>query len=313
MEFISLIIFVFTAAMAAGSILLVTRMLEDYPLPFLRSLFYHNLFISAFGFYGIWGQFIIFALAGSRLDPELYSTISVISLLLGLPFLVFGWMMLIRFASEASGLRLGKLFTPLFLVVNFGVIGALGLALRKMGFDDALTMFRYYYIAASLLFAMMASWVLLKGDSGSPGTRDRFILALLACGGAVLQSLALIIIPHSAWMALVFIFLLFATITLISLWLTYRTDLKPLKMPELLRLPEGIEDFFRIHEISPREAEIIREICNGLSNQEIADRLFISLQTVKDHTSRIYMKTNVRNRMQLMALVSSLEGRSQPI
>jgi DNA-binding CsgD family transcriptional regulator len=313
MEFISLIIFVFTAAMAAGSILLVTRMLEDYPLPFLRSLFYHNLFISAFGFYGIWGQFIIFALAGNKLDPQLYSTISVISLLLGLPFLVFGWMMLIRFASEASGLRLGKLFTPLFLIVNFAVIGALGLALRKMGFDDALTMLRYYYIAASLLFAMMASWVLLKGDSGSPGARDRFILALLACGGTVLQSLALIIIPHSAWMALVFIFLLFATITLISLWLTYRTDLKPLKMPELLRLPEGIDDFFRIHEISPREAEIIREICNGLSNQEIADRLFISLQTVKDHTSRIYMKTNVRNRMQLMALVSSLEGRSQPI
>ena len=61
MEFISLLIFIFSAAMAAGSILLITRLLEEYPLPFLKSLFYHNLFISAFGFYGIWGQFIIFA------------------------------------------------------------------------------------------------------------------------------------------------------------------------------------------------------------------------------------------------------------
>ncbi|MDT8374569.1 MAG: LuxR C-terminal-related transcriptional regulator [Bacteroidales bacterium] len=50
-------------------------------------------------------------------------------------------------------------------------------------------------------------------------------------------------------------------------------------------------------------------MCNGLSNQEIADRLFISLQTVKDHTSRIYTKTNVRNRMQLMTLVRSVEER----
>ena len=55
MEYISLVIFVFSAAMAAGSILLVTRLLEEYPLPFLRSLFYHNLFISAFGFYGVSG------------------------------------------------------------------------------------------------------------------------------------------------------------------------------------------------------------------------------------------------------------------
>jgi DNA-binding NarL/FixJ family response regulator len=71
-------------------------------------------------------------------------------------------------------------------------------------------------------------------------------------------------------------------------------------------LPPGIDEFFTRHEISPREADIIREICNGLSNQEIADKLFITLQTVKDHTSRIYTKTNVRNRMQLMTLVRSI-------
>jgi DNA-binding CsgD family transcriptional regulator len=311
MELISLVIFVFSAAMAAGSILLVTRMLEEYPLPFLRSLFYHNLFISAFGFYGIWGQFIIVALAGNRLDPALYSTISVISLLLGLPFLVFGWMMLIRFAAEASGMRLGRFFTPLFLIVNIGVIAALGLAIREMEFDDALPLFRYYYVAAALLYSLVASFVMLKGDSSSPGSGDRFILAMLIPGGAAAQTLALLLIPHSAWMALVFTFLLFSAITMISLYLSYKTDLKPVKKAEPLPLPRGMEDFIRNNEISPREAEIIREICNGLSNQEIADRLFISLQTVKDHTSRIYMKTNVRNRMQLMALVSGLDDNNK--
>jgi DNA-binding NarL/FixJ family response regulator len=106
-------------------------------------------------------------------------------------------------------------------------------------------------------------------------------------------------------MALVFAFLLFAAAALLPVYLVYNTDLQSFQIPEELNLPRGIEEFCIRHEISPREADIIREICNGLSNQEIADKLFISLQTVKDHTSRIYTKTNVRNRMQLMTLVQT--------
>jgi len=306
MELIGLGIFIFSAAMAAGSILLVARLLEEYPLPFLRSLFYHNLFISAFGFYGIWGQFIIFALAGSKLDPALYSTVSVLSLLLGLPFLVLGWMMLIRFSAEASGIRLRGYFTLLFLVVNFGLIAGLGMLIREMEFSDALPIFRYYYVSAALLFALTSVLILMTGDSSSPGRMDRVRLAVLIAGSAVAQSLVLLLVPQQVWLALAFVFLLFAEITLISLYLSYRTDLKPVIIPDPLPLPRGIEEFIRKNEISPREAEVIAEICNGLSNQEIADKLFISLQTVKDHSSRIYMKTNVRNRMQLMAVVRGM-------
>ena len=51
----------------------------------------------------------------------------------------------------------------------------------------------------------------------------------------------------------------------------------------------------------------IQKGMDGTRMQEIADLLFISLQTVKDHVSRIYRKTGVRNRVQLMAL---LTGRS---
>ncbi len=312
MEFISLGIFIFSAAMAAGSILLVTKLLEEYPLPCLRSLFYHNLFISAFGFYGIWGQFLIVALAGSRLDPSLYSTVSVFSLLLGLPFLVFGWMMLIKFAADASGANLSKWFTPVFLIVNFGIIILLGVVIREREFSDALPLFRHYYVAAALIFALTATLILLRGDNPSPGRRERTGLALIISGGAVAQALALMLIPHSAWMALSFVFLLFATITLSALYLSYRADLKPAMIPDPMPLPHGFEDFIRKNEISPREAEIITEICNGLSNQEIADKLFISLQTVKDHTSRIYLKANVRNRMQLMALERGFEAGITP-
>ena len=192
--------------------------------------------------------------------------------------------------------------------LNFGAIAVLGIMIREMEFSDALLLFRYYYVGASLLFAIISALLLIRGISPSPGRVDRIRLALIIAGGTLLQSLVLIFVPHSAWMALSFVFLLFATITTVSLYLSYLTDLKPAFIPEQLPLPRGIEDFIRRNEISPREAEIIAEICNGLSNQEIADRLYISLQTVKDHTSRIYMKTNIRNRMQLMALVRGMDA-----
>lgn len=59
--------------------------------------------------------------------------------------------------------------------------------------------------------------------------------------------------------------------------------------------------------ISRRETEIIELICKGMSNQEISDSLFISLQTVKDHVHRIFTKTGVKNRVQLTNLVASPE------
>jgi DNA-binding CsgD family transcriptional regulator len=40
-----------------------------------------------------------------------------------------------------------------------------------------------------------------------------------------------------------------------------------------------------------------------MTNQEISDSLFISVQTVKDHIYRIFLKTGVKNRVQLTNLL----------
>lgn len=75
----------------------------------------------------------------------------------------------------------------------------------------------------------------------------------------------------------------------------------------------SFEEFCKKYEVSPRESDVVREICNGLSNKEISEKLFISLQTVKDHTHRIYIKTNVRSRVQLMNLVKMVVEKRQLI
>jgi two-component system, NarL family, response regulator LiaR len=50
--------------------------------------------------------------------------------------------------------------------------------------------------------------------------------------------------------------------------------------------------------ISRREHEVLQLISNGLSNQEIADKLFVSLNTVKTHSSNLFQKLEVNRRTQ---------------
>lgn len=53
-----------------------------------------------------------------------------------------------------------------------------------------------------------------------------------------------------------------------------------------------------LNELTEREREVLIEIAHGLSNQEIADKLFISLPTVKTHVAHILAKINARDRVQ---------------
>ncbi|MBY0433472.1 MAG: LuxR C-terminal-related transcriptional regulator [Cyclobacteriaceae bacterium] len=50
--------------------------------------------------------------------------------------------------------------------------------------------------------------------------------------------------------------------------------------------------------ISKREHEVLELMARGLSNQEIADRLFVSLNTIKTHISNLFLKLEVGRRTQ---------------
>jgi DNA-binding CsgD family transcriptional regulator len=54
--------------------------------------------------------------------------------------------------------------------------------------------------------------------------------------------------------------------------------------------------------ITPRELEILGLIAAGLSNREIAERLFVSENTVKTHSSRVFDKLGARRRTQAVQL-----------
>ena len=52
------------------------------------------------------------------------------------------------------------------------------------------------------------------------------------------------------------------------------------------------------HDLTPREAEVLTLIADGLTNTEIAERLVVSAATVKSHINHIFAKIGVRDRAQ---------------
>jgi len=50
--------------------------------------------------------------------------------------------------------------------------------------------------------------------------------------------------------------------------------------------------------LSAREIEVLQLMADGLSNQQIAERLFVSLNTIKTHTSNLFLKLEVERRTQ---------------
>lgn len=58
--------------------------------------------------------------------------------------------------------------------------------------------------------------------------------------------------------------------------------------------------------ISKRELEVLQLMAKGLSNQEIADALFLSLNTVKTHSSKLFEKLSVNKRIQAIETAKQL-------
>ncbi|MGE5420635.1 MAG: response regulator transcription factor [Chloroflexota bacterium] len=308
-QLITYLVFIISAAMTAGGIILSSRLRNKFHTDTYSALLYFQVFIYTFGFYGIWGQVVIKAYLSEYISPDLLIRITDISRLLGLPFLVFAWLMLIKLACGLSGRICNSWFVLAFLVLNFTLIVAIGYLIAREGGIKPALLLKIYYISMNFINSAVSSWLLYRNERGKSvvNSRDGRIIAITLLIIMLLQCLPVYFFEGQRIAGLSFMVAFFAGNAFLPVYLTYGTTIS-MKVEEEPVKNISFEEFCTKYEVSPREKDIVREICNGLSNKEISEKLFITIQTVKDHTHRIYIKTNVRSRAQLMNLVNGLQG-----
>ena len=74
----------------------------------------------------------------------------------------------------------------------------------------------------------------------------------------------------------------------------------------MAQAPSGFD--YEAHGISERELEVIRLTAEGLSNREIASRLYLSEGTVRNYLSSILDKLELRDRTQLAVFYLRKQG-----
>jgi DNA-binding CsgD family transcriptional regulator len=136
------------------------------------------------------------------------------------------------------------------------------------------------------------------------------------CGGLLIVVLKLIeyrfiVLEHSIEIYGALIALLFAGVGVwLGLKLTRKEQViveRELIVEREVRVP--VESHFRLNQerlqelaITRRELEILELIANGLSNREIAEKLFVSENTVKTHSSRLFDKLSAKRRTQAVQI-----------
>ena len=297
-----------TLGAVSGAILIANYLRKSYPVNFIESYFYYVILMCVFGVYGIWGLiFIKIILQEVTLSENLLTTIAYAIPFLGFPFLIMAWYMYLRFCYELSGSKVGNSVSIsyffflffFFIVLGWSIVQKSDAAFKIPG--EGLI---YVYLVLDviltcwgLIFLLIRS-IRIKTIADTPIKK----YVMLASALLLLKTISAYIYYLFPETISIFILLYFLAIVIPLVYFYSQRD-GFIQMDKNESEVSTFDSLIARYGITQREREIIKEVCSGKSNQEIADSLFISLQTVKDHTHRIYLKMGIKRRVQLIKIM----------
>lgn len=297
----------------AIAIFFTFRLNKRYRIPFVNSYFFYLVFLYIFGTYSLAGSGILeFLLNRMEVDPEVIHSSRIYAIFLGIPFLGLSHFMFLKSVREFFNKKQSTLFILLYFAAILAAFVLYGIYMVKSNYSaggttlDMVSLQRQVFCGFMILVYLWAFLSILLWSRKLAPMGKKFIMPfgasyLLFMVLSVVLTFIQALLPYSQHLfILIFLSLHLVPIFLLNLYLDKTSETENDQKDDY---ETRFSRFVEKHEISKRESEVVRLICQGNSNQEISDALFISLQTVKDHTHRIFVKTGVRNRVQLTNMI----------
>jgi len=288
------------AALTAVIVIVSYRLSRRYPSPYLSFNFLHLTFF-CLGFFASRPipSLLRLALQLDERQSQFFSAVNITFIMQ--PLIVLVLYLQIRFAASWLDVKITRAFNALYFSIQGAYAAVLGFVVFgsvQTGRVSPAALFFYEskdWIFTSLDFLIFV-WLIIGSRRLADADKRRAVMIYGCLGflGLAVYNLASLAglsgVPQSL------LLLAQAMPALFYLYL-YAKD-------EWRRRPEiGDAEMDRCaaaYRITPREREIIRLVGSGLSNPEIARRLFLSPQTVKNQIHGLFQKLGVRNRVQLV-------------
>jgi DNA-binding CsgD family transcriptional regulator len=221
------------------------------------------------------------------------------------------------FLAQLSGSPLTKLYKIIFVVIWFGLAAGVAIANEQLR-DSSATASRIMSVLFFLLKSVsIYGWILiamlrLRKEEDLSKKRSLRIFVKLLFAGLLVFDLS-VRIPYPARFEPFSDYIISAcqilapcpSLIYLAGFLRRHALGRPLQEPRV-----DLKTVLAPFGISARETEIVELIVKGLSNKEIADRLCISVDTVKKHSYNSYKKLSVQNRVQLSYFIQNLPPNS---
>jgi DNA-binding CsgD family transcriptional regulator len=231
-------------------------------------------------------------------------------------FLAIGLYFLVLFVVQLSGKNLFRAFSVFYLIPWGVLLLIFAFTAGKQPLTPPVTFPRTLSLVSGLLkigtVLFAVTYLLFQGAKSDDSFKRLYFrrIAWTYLAGFLFFQLSVIwlfpvfSLPVSDYIIAFFqIGYHFPVLVVLSRFLNRQAVARPPLSPQI-DLAKQLSGF----NISQREAEIISLILRGLSNKDIGDNLFISLETVKKHVSNIYKKLGVKNRLQLSFFIQNRLG-----
>ena len=309
-----IVTFVLCLGLAAACMLVSRQLLSTYASELLRHHFFYLAAFHAFAFYGLWGQVLargLLSLIG--VDAAVIEIVGGFLPVLGVPFLFISWLMLLGMAFSMFGKAVKTAWLLIHVAAFLVLLLAAWAAVSLLQADPPLPVANLPLIEAAAMIGVellyFSAFLVIAWRLAASAEADKRNILLAFAGllfGAfavrsLLAGLVLVDVRFGAVVLLVY----FASNLPPLLYLRANADrlFAPVKAEQATKA--GVEHVLDRYGVTRRERQIVEKICLGKTNKQIAEELFISVQTVKDHTHRIYGKIGVGSRMQLVQVMNA--------